>query len=217
MTPGERIKVFLIEDNDADAELINLFLSKPHGAFFFDIERAESLQSAMARLAGETFDIILTDLDLPGSGGIDTFDRVHAAFPHTPIIVLTGLDDEATALEAVQRGAQDYLVKDQISGRSLPRVIRYSLERQKLLTRLEKSLKEIKTLRGLLPMCAWCKNIRDDQGYWKNVAAYIEEHTEAEFTHGICPECLKKVEERYPDAFRGKHPPEEALSKKGTK
>lgn len=209
MTQSEHIKVFLIEDNAADADLISMFLSKTRGIISFEVERSEKLSTAMDRLAREKYDIILTDLGLPDSGGIDTFVKVHEAFPDTPVVVLSGLDDEAIALEAVHRGAQDYLVKDHVNGRNLSRSIQYSLERQKLLVRLEKSLKEIKTLRGLLPICAWCKNIRDDQGYWKNVEAYIEEHTGAAFTHGICPVCLKKVEEQYPDAFLGKRRPDE--------
>jgi hypothetical protein len=67
-------------------------------------------------------------------------------------------------------------------------------ERAKVIGELKRALEEIKTLSGLLPMCAWCKKIRDDGGYWKQVEQYVSEHTEAEFTHGICPDCLKKME-----------------------
>lgn len=66
-------------------------------------------------------------------------------------------------------------------------------EREKLIFELQTALKEIKTLSGLLPICAWCKKIRDDKGYWKMVDIYVAEHTDAEFTHGICPECMKEV------------------------
>ncbi|MGW8273038.1 MAG: PAS domain-containing protein, partial [Thermodesulfovibrionales bacterium] len=65
-------------------------------------------------------------------------------------------------------------------------------ERETLIGQLRSALENIKTLRGLLPICAWCKKVRDDQGYWKGVEDYIEEHSEAMFTHGICPDCLKK-------------------------
>lgn len=67
-------------------------------------------------------------------------------------------------------------------------------ERARIISELKKALAEIKTLSGLLPICAWCRRIRDDKGYWKQVEQYVAEHTEAEFTHGICPECLKKME-----------------------
>jgi len=66
-------------------------------------------------------------------------------------------------------------------------------EREKLILELQDALDKIKTLRGLLPICAWCKKIRDDKGYWKKVETYIEEHSDAMFTHGICPECLKRI------------------------
>ncbi len=71
-------------------------------------------------------------------------------------------------------------------------------ERERLIRELRDAMKEIKTLSGLLPMCAWCKKIRDDRGYWKQVETYISEHTKAEFSHGICPECARKV---YPGLF----------------
>jgi PAS domain S-box-containing protein len=73
-------------------------------------------------------------------------------------------------------------------------------ERERLISQLKEALANIKTLKGLLPICAWCKKIRDDGGYWNKVEDYIKEHTDASFTHGICPECLKKVDpETYQD------------------
>jgi len=66
-------------------------------------------------------------------------------------------------------------------------------EKERLIEELEKALSRIKTLRGLIPICASCKKIRDDQGYWNKLEAYIESHSEAEFSHGICPDCLKKL------------------------
>jgi DNA-binding NtrC family response regulator len=161
---------------------------------YFDTERAGLMSSGVDLLGKHNFDVILSDLGLPDSMGIETFESFHSRYPDIPVIVLTGLDDENTALSAVQGGAQDYLVKGQIDTRQLIRSIQYAIERQKLITELEKSRKEIKTLQGLLPMCAWCKKIRDDKGYWKNLETYIRENTDASFTHGICPKCMKKVE-----------------------
>ncbi len=66
-------------------------------------------------------------------------------------------------------------------------------ERERLITRLQDAIEHIKTLHGLLPMCAWCNKIKDDKGRWKKVEEYMEEHTDAKFTHGICPDCLKKA------------------------
>ncbi|MCX8119178.1 MAG: PAS domain S-box protein, partial [Desulfobacterota bacterium] len=69
-------------------------------------------------------------------------------------------------------------------------------EREELIAKLQKALSEIKTLRGFIPICSSCKKIRDDKGYWTQIEAYIRDHSEAEFTHGLCPDCLKKL---YPD------------------
>ena len=66
-------------------------------------------------------------------------------------------------------------------------------EREKLIRELREALEKVKTLSGLLPICASCKKIRDDKGYWNQIEAYIQDHSEAEFSHGICPECLDKL------------------------
>jgi PAS domain S-box-containing protein len=71
-------------------------------------------------------------------------------------------------------------------------------ERERLIGELQEALAEVKTLSGLLPICASCKSIRDDQGYWRQIEAYIQDHSEAEFSHSVCPECAKKL---YPEVF----------------
>ena len=69
-------------------------------------------------------------------------------------------------------------------------------DREKLISKLQEALKKIKTLRGIIPICAACKKIRDDKGYWNQIESYIKDHSDADFSHGICPECVKKL---YPD------------------
>lgn len=78
------------------------------------------------------------------------------------------------------------------------------LERERLILELKQALAEVKALSGLLPICSYCKNIRDDQGYWNQIEAYISTHSDAHFTHGICPECAKSL---FPDAYGKLHPP----------
>jgi signal transduction histidine kinase len=192
MNNKEHIKVLLIEDDPDHAYLFREILRDGKGTSI-DIRHSDKLSSALESLSAEQFDIIVSDLGLPDSQGIETFLSIHTRYPDTPIIVLTGMSDEDLAIKAVQSGAQDYLVKGRVEGDLLIRSMRYAIERQKMIAQLEKNLKEIKTLRGLIPMCAWCRNIRDDKGYWKKVEKYIEEHTDASFTHGICPRCMKKV------------------------
>jgi DNA-binding NtrC family response regulator len=199
------IKVLIIEDNEDHAALLCRILSKAEN-IYFDTERAGLMSSGVDLLGKKKFDVILSDLGLPDSMGIETFEAFHSRYPDIPVIVLTGDDDENTALSAMQSGAQDYLVKGQIDTRQLTRSIRYAIERQKLITELEKSRKEIKTLHGLLPMCAWCREIRDDKGYWKNLETYIRENTDAAFTHGICPKCMKKVERELYEKMKQEDP-----------
>ena len=199
------IKVLIIEDYEGDAKLISRFLSKAEN-IYFEIEHAELMSAGMDLLGKKNFDVIISDLGLPDSMGVGTLVKLHSSYPDIPMIVLTGLDDENTALSAVQSGAQDYLVKGQIDTGQLIRSIRYAMERQKLITELEKRLKEIKTLQGLLPICAWCKNIRDDKGYWTNLEAYIRQHSDATFTHGICPSCMKKVTPELYDQIKRENP-----------
>jgi len=191
------IGALLIEDNPDDAVLIERYL-KASQKGTYNVIHVETLADGLESLKRVVFDVILLDLVLPdGPMGIATFETVYAQAPHIPIIVLTGHDDDELAVEAVQKGAQDYLVKGLVTGPMLGRAIRYAIERKKLLTQLEHSMKEIRKLRGFLPICANCKKIRDDKGYWTQVEVYISEHSEAEFSHGICPDCAQKMYPKY--------------------
>jgi DNA-binding NtrC family response regulator len=151
-------------------------------------------------LAAGDIDIVLLDLSLPDSLGLDTFTRVYDKAPCLPIIVLTGLDDEELAAKAVREGAQDYIIKGQVDSNLLARAIRYAIERKRaekereeLILKLQDALAKVKVLSGFLPICARCKKIRDDRGYWHSVEVYVREHSEAEFTHSICPDCIKEL------------------------
>jgi len=73
-------------------------------------------------------------------------------------------------------------------------------ERENLILELTEALTEVKKLSGMLPICASCKKIRDDKGYWSQIEAYISDHSEAQFSHGICPDCAKKL---YPELYKG--------------
>ncbi|MEX2382077.1 MAG: SpoIIE family protein phosphatase [Opitutales bacterium] len=127
---AEASRVLLIEDNPGDALLMQEWVSEAAGDRF-TVEWVDLLSTALGRLSGgEVFDLILLDLSLPDSRGWDTFVRVHEAMPDFPIVVLSGLDDEALAVKTVQEGAQDYLVKSHIDANSLVRAMRYALERR---------------------------------------------------------------------------------------
>lgn len=186
------ISVLLIEDNPDDVVLIEITLSHDMKVSY-EVKLADLLSKGLELLRNGGVDVVLLDLGLPDGQGISTFEKAHAQAPDVPLIVLTGDDDDDLAIEAVQKGAQDYLVKGKVDAGLLGRSIRYAIERQKLLTQIEHSAKEIKTLRGFLPICASCKKIRDDQGYWTQIETYISEHSDAEFSHGLCPDCAVKL------------------------
>jgi len=122
------IHVLIIEDNPGDARLIELMLAE-HPEDGYRPGFAVRLSEGLGLLAAQSFDVILLDLSLPDSQGLATVESVLEAAPATPIIVLTGLADESTAMAAMKAGAQDYLTKGQGDGETLRRSIRYSIER----------------------------------------------------------------------------------------
>jgi len=130
------IKVLLIEDNPGDARLIQEILNESRNNMF-DLECFDKLSTGLESIAGEHIDIILSDLSLPDSQGLDTIVRVHSQASDVPIIVLTSLNDEDLAIMALQKGAQDYLVKGQVDSNLLVRSIKYAIERCRLLNELE--------------------------------------------------------------------------------
>ncbi len=127
------ISLLLIEDNPGDARLVREHLFEASGAQRFEVTNAPSLAGGIASLKqGEMPTIVLLDLSLPDSFGLETLARWLAAAPALPVIVLTGSDDEALAVNAVREGAQDYLVKGRIDGGLLVQAIRYAIERKKV-------------------------------------------------------------------------------------
>ncbi len=204
------IRVLLIEDDQADAFLVKeMLLEAAAGRNDADgnavIHHVTRLDEGIRQVAEGGFDIILSDLGLPDSQGMATVKKLAAAAQHLPIVVLTGLVDHEVGLEAVNVGAQDYLVKGQVTGEMLIRSIRYAIERKrienekaKVIVELQEALTKVKLLSGFIPICASCKKIRDDKGYWQQIESYIRDHSNAEFSHSICPGCAHKL---YPDLY----------------
>lgn len=131
------LKILLVEDNPADVRLLREYLSDSP-TLRFELETVGWLSAALQVVAQRRFDLVLVDLSLPDCRGLATFQRLRQAAPDTPIVVLSGLDDESLAISAVREGAQDYLVKGRIEPYLLGRAIRYAVERH----RFERALKE---------------------------------------------------------------------------
>ncbi len=129
------VRVLLIEDNPVDAQLTQDILAE-WADDRFDLTRVGTLSEGLARLARDRFDAVLLDLSLPDAQGLNTVTQVLATSPGIPIVVLTGYDDQELALQAVQQGAQDYLVKGQAQADLLSRAIRYAIERKRTEERL---------------------------------------------------------------------------------
>lgn len=127
---GRPIKLLLIEDNPGDVRLLEEMLAEA-GEDSFVLESADRLSTGLERLAIGDIDVVLVDLSLPDSRGAATFAQVQAQAPHVPIIILSGLDDEELALQAVRSGAQDYLVKGQVTSVLLTRAVQYAIERKR--------------------------------------------------------------------------------------
>jgi|SRR6266550_860474 len=139
---GQRFTVLLVEDNPGDARLIRESLVDSNGDAF-DLETADRLATALRRLSAGGIDAVLLDLALPDSKGQNTFDKAKAQAPTVPIIVLTGLGDEALALKMVREGAQDYVAKIDLKGSILSRTIRYAIERERTEQRIRRFNEEL--------------------------------------------------------------------------
>jgi signal transduction histidine kinase len=125
------LQVLLVEDNAGDARLLCEMFSKERPDSF-ELTHFLRMREAEIHLAKGGVDIVLLDMGLPDGHGLDTVRRAHAAAPSVPMIVLTGLDDEILAAEAMKEGAQDYLIKGQIETRALPRALRHAIERHRM-------------------------------------------------------------------------------------
>ena len=128
---GNSIKVLLVEDNPGDVRLVKEMLQQPDTSTKFNLQHVGSLNKAVGNLSGKDFDVVLLDLSLPDGSGLDTVVQTHCASPAIPIVVLSSLNDEELAIEAVQIGAQDYLVKGSINTSILIRSLRYAIERKR--------------------------------------------------------------------------------------
>ncbi len=143
-------------------------------------------------------DVILMDIKMPEMDGLEAARQIQERCP-TPIVILTAHETSELVAQAGAAGVGAYLVKPPRQS-DMKRAITIAMARfedmmelRHLNGELQQALAQVKKLSGLLPICANCKKIRDDGGYWQDVAVYIRDHSEADFTHGICPDCAKEL------------------------
>jgi len=131
MAAEQELKVLLLEDNPGDAFLIKFYLGESTSPAF-QVSHAETVKGALDLLANNTFDIIISDMNLPDSFGVETIKQILSNYPGNLVIVLTGLTDEEVGLETVRYGAQDFLVKGKFDGKVLVSSVMFAFERFKL-------------------------------------------------------------------------------------
>ncbi len=161
--------------------------------------QATSGNEALGLLLEREFALVLLDVQMPGMDGYEVAQlmRQNEKTKHIPIIFVTAIStEERHVFKGYESGAVDYLSKPIIPEFLRTKVAVFAdLYRQRAI--IQAQLEEIKALRGILPICANCKKIRNDAGHWEEVEVYIHEHSAAEFSHGICPACTVTL---YPDA-----------------
>ncbi|MEE8278933.1 MAG: diguanylate cyclase, partial [Thermoanaerobaculia bacterium] len=210
MSQPQPINVLLIEDNPDDARLVELYLDRAEHEDFL-LERADRLAGGIRRLLRGGIAVVLLDLRLPDSQGLQTFERVYAQAPEVPIVVMTGIDDAQLALRAVRDGAQDYLVKRDVDTNLLVRSIRYAIERK----RYEEKLRESEERYSLAVSGAndgvWDWNIESDEIYfsprWKEMLGYGPEELQArpdEWFSRVHPDDLDQLRKDINDHLAGR-------------
>ena len=188
--------ILVIDDQPANLKVLRSFLKQQN----FEVRMAENGDWALQVLDTYQPDIILLDVMMPGMDGFDTCRRIKAnkATAGIPVIFMTALDSVEDKVAGFEAGGVDYITKPFHQVEVLARVNTHiTLRKQKL--ELKQALAEVKKLSGILPICAHCKKIRDDKGYWGQVEDYITKHSEAMFSHGMCPTCNEK---HYGDILR---------------
>lgn len=211
------MSILIVDDSPDQQTLLRSILGK---AGHDDVLSADSAKSASLLLnlggdaASHKIDLILMDILMPEQDGVETCRQIKrcAHLQDVPVIMVTAKNDLSNLKEAFSAGAMDYISKPVNSVELLARVSSALLLKQEMDRRknrelelrrsneeLQKALKEVKVLRGLIPICASCKKIRNDGGFWQQLEEYLGEHSEAEFSHGLCQPCIKKL---YPGVYQ---------------
>jgi len=200
---SQKDTILIVDDDLTNLEILFVYLRNTN----FTVLVAEDGQSAVERAAITLPDIILLDVMMPEMDGFETCCRLKAneATRNIPVIFMTALSDTRDEVQGFEIGAVDYITKPicietvvvRINTHLTIRKLQKALEKKN--AQLQSALDNIKTLSGLIPICAHCKKIRGDEGYWQQVEVFISQHSEADFSHGICPDCKHEL---YPDFYK---------------
>jgi DNA-binding response OmpR family regulator len=191
------MKILIAEDDLTSRRILEAILAKWN---YEVITTGDGLEAWQALQTENAPPIAIIDWMMPGMDGVDFCRKLRQAQTLTPtyVILLTSKRQQGDVVAGLDAGANDYIRKpfEREELRARIRVGERVIELQTALAdrvkMLEEAIVKIKTLQGLLPICSYCKKIRNDQDYWEQIETYVADHSQAEFTHGICPDCLEK-------------------------
>ena len=201
------MRVLIAEDDPISRRLLEATLERWGYEVVVTADGAEAWQALQRP---DPPPLAILDWMMPGLDGVEVCRRVRGAGSPTPpyLILLTAKGRREDTVAGLEAGADDYITKpfDREELRARVKVGARLTELQQSLAErvraLEEALTQIKALRGLLPICAYCKRIRDDKNYWQEVEGYISAHSDAQFSHGICPSCYERVVQPELDQLR---------------
>ena len=192
------MKVLVVEDDPVVRRILEDLLTR----WQYEVEVTTNGEQAMKALQHESPPrLAIIDWQMPGMDGVELACRARHQLKISPLymILLTIRGGKANIVQGLEAGADDYITKpfdqEELKARVQvgARVVHLQLELAERVKELEAAIAHVKQLQGLLPICCYCKKIRDDRNYWHEVESYISQHSQAKFTHGICPECYQKV------------------------
>ncbi len=175
MSANEKGIILIVDDDPLNINVMSEILEDSHDILF-----ATNGRDALKIAQDETPDLIILDIMMPEMDGYEVCKKIKADISkqHIPIIFITAKTETEDIVKGFETGGSDYITKP--------------FKAPELLARVKKEV-ELKILRGLIPICANCKDIRDDKGVWNQIEAYIQEHSDAKFSHGLCPDCSDEI------------------------
>jgi len=205
------MRILIAEDDVVSRKVLTSFLEK-WGHEIIAVENGNDAIEILKSNNSPSFAIL--DWMMPEKDGTEVcrWLRGQNSGTFVYVILLTAKTEKDDIVEGLSCGADDYITKPfnqaELKQRvnAGERIITLETKLQKKISELEDALQNIKQLQGILPICAWCKKIRGDDEYWHGVEDYISSHSDTDFTHGICPECLEKEKESITNKFKIKDP-----------
>ncbi len=207
------ISVLYVEDEPLTREVFVRVLKRKVTTLY----QAENGEEGLDLFKRHRPDVVVSDVRMPVLDGIEMSRRIKALDSGCKIVLTTAHSDAAVLLDSIEVGIDKYILKPVDVGvlftaleqctetiRLERKIKEQNREKDELIVRLQEALDNVRKLSGLLPICSSCKKIRDDKGYWNQIEQYISEHSEALFSHGICPDCVKELYPKQCEGILGK-------------